>query len=82
MLLDFGKKRRELEMASARRAIEEVARREGKTVAEVRADMMEAIEEAYRTPDPNAQALWAQIPREGEIPTPEELIIWVGKRLR
>ena len=82
MLFDFGKKRREMEMASARRAIAEVARREGKTIEEVRASMIEAIEEAYKTPDPNAQALWAQIPREGEIPTPEELIIWAGKRLR
>ena len=81
MLFDFNKKRRELEMESAKRAIAEVARREGKTIDEVRASMIEAIEEAYKTPDPSAQALWATIPREGEIPTPEELIIWVGKRL-
>ena len=81
MLFDFNKKRRELEMESAKRAIAEVARREGKTIEEVRASMIEAIEEAYKTPDLSAQALWATIPREGEIPTPEELIIWVGKRI-
>lgn len=78
-LFDFQKKR---DMESARRAIEGVARKEGLTVEEVRASMMEAIEEAFSNPDPIIQARWAQIPCEGEIPTPEELIIWVGKQLR
>jgi len=77
-LFDSQKKR---DMESARRAIEGVALKEGLTVEEVRASMMEAIEEAFNSPDPIVQARWAQIPREGDIPTPEELIIWVGKRL-
>lgn len=78
-LFDFQKKQ---DMASARRAIEGVARKEGLTVEEVRASMMEAIEEAFNNPDPEVQARWTMIPREGKIPTPEELIIWVGKQLR
>ena len=82
MLFSFQKLKRDQEMASAKRAIAEVARRDGITVAEVRAAMIEAIEEGYNSTDPLVQARWAEIPREGEIPTPEELIIWAGKQLR
>lgn len=82
MVLSFKKARREAELAAARRAIEEVARREHKTVEEVRADMTEAMLEGWNSSDPAARALWQTIPCEGEMPTPEELIAWAGKRLR
>lgn len=82
MVLSFNKARREAELAAARRAIEEVARREHKTVEEVRADMTEAMLEGWNSSDPAARALWQTIPCEGEMPTPEELIAWAGKRLR
>lgn len=82
MVLNFKKARREAELAAARRAIEEVARREHKTVEEVRADMTEAMLEGWNSSDPAARALWQTIPCEGEMPTPEELIAWAGKRLR
>lgn len=82
MALSFKKARREAELAAARRAIEEVARREHKTVEEVRADMTEAMLEGWNSSDPAARALWQTIPCEGEMPTPEELIAWAGKRLR
>ena len=82
MVLSFKKARREAELAAARRAIEEVARREHKTVEEVRADMTEAMLEGWYSSDPAARALWQTIPCEGEMPTPEELIAWAGKRLR
>ena len=81
MLLDFQKIMQAQDMLSAKRAIAEVARQEGTTVEDVRAAMAEAIEEACRSPDPLVQARWARIPRKGEIPTPEELIIWVAKQL-
>lgn len=81
MVLSFKKARREAELAAARRAIEEVARREHKTVEEVRADMTEAMLEGWNSSDPAARALWQTIPCEGEMPTPEELIAWAGKRL-
>lgn len=82
MVLSFKNARREAELAAARRAIEEVARREHKTVEEVRADMTEAMLEGWNSSDPAARALWQTIPCEGEMPTPEELIAWAGKRLR
>ena len=81
MIFDLQKFRKEQEMAAAKRAIAEVARRERTTIEDVRAAMTEAIMEAYNSPDPVVKARWAQIPCEGEIPTPEELIIWAGKRI-
>ena len=81
MIFNLQRFQKEQDMAAAKRAIAEVARREGTSIEEVRAAMMEAIEEAYKSTDPVVKARWAEIPREGEIPTPEELIIWVGKRL-
>ena len=81
MVIEMLKAQREAELAAARRAIEKVARREHKAVEEVRADMIEAMSEGFNSKDPAARAMWAQIPCEGERPTPEELIAWVGKRL-
>lgn len=43
--------------------------------------MIEAMTEGFNSKDPSARAMWAQIPCEGEMPTPEELIAWVGKGL-
>ena len=43
MVIELLKARREAELAAARRAIEEVARREHKSVEKVRADMIEAM---------------------------------------
>ena len=82
MVVEIKKTQREAELVAARRAIEEVARREHKTVEEVRADMTEAMLEGWNSSDPAARTLWQTIPCEGEIPTPEELIAWAGKRLR
>ena len=81
MVIEMLKAQREAELAAARRAIEKVARREHKAVEEVRTAMIEAMTEGFNSKDPAARAMWAQIPCEGEIPTPEELIAWVGKRL-
>ena len=81
MVIEMLKAQREAELAAARRAIEKVARREHKAVEEVRADMIEAMTEGFNSKDLAARAMWAQIPCEGEIPPPEELIAWVGKRL-
>ena len=82
MILEMSKAKRKAELESARRAIEQVARRERKSVAEVRADMTEAMMAGWNDPDPKVQAMWKQIPCEGERPTPEELICWIGSRVK
>lgn len=63
-------------------AIQTVAEREGVSVAQVRADMEEAILAAWNHPDPAVRAIWDSIPRAGKIPTPEELIAWGAQTLR
>ncbi|MBE6981608.1 MAG: hypothetical protein E7437_04715 [Ruminococcaceae bacterium] len=65
----------------ANHAIAKVAKQNGKSIEQIRAAMTEAIENAYHCPDPSAQSLWAQVPREGQVPTPEELILWVVSQL-
>ena len=81
MVVEMKKTQREAELVAARRAIEKVALKEHKAVEEVRTAMIEAMTEGFNSKDPSARAMWAQIPCEGEIPTPEELIAWVGKGL-
>ena len=81
MVVEMKKTQREAELVAARRAIEKVALKEHKAVEEVRTAMIEAMTEGFNSKDPSARAMWTQIPCEGEMPTPEELIAWVGKRL-
>lgn len=69
------------EMAVAKRAITEAARREGITEEEFRAEMTDALMEGYNNPDPNIQAVWKTVPCAGDVPTPEEVIIWASARL-
>ena len=60
----------------ASRAIEEVAKREGVSVAEVRAAIRDAIVEAQKAPSPQAELLWRYLTHQGGFPTPEKLIAW------
>lgn len=53
-----------------------IAKKHGVTPAEVERDMKEAIQAAYFKPTLYAQC----VPREGDIPTPEEFISYAAKR--
>lgn len=65
----------------ARQAIRETARRSGISKAQCRADMKEAIDEAWKTTDPAARAHWAQLFPSGKKPTVEEFIARLGKEI-
>ena len=82
MVTSMSDAKRKAELKQATRAIEEIARREHKTVAQVRADMVEAMMSGWNNPDPQVQEMWKQIPCEGEMPTPEELIVWAKHRVQ
>ena len=69
------------EMIIAQKALSEIARREGISMEEVRMSMKKAIEAAYNSPDHQVKARLSEIPKVGEIPTPEEVIIWGSKLL-
>ena len=53
-----------------RKILRQIAKKYGVSVEEVKRDMQEAINEAYK--DPNSAAL--SVERKGKVPTPDELI--------
>lgn len=81
MVIEFLQEKRNAELEAARRTIEELARRERTSTAKVRANMIEAMTAGWNNPDPKVQAIWKQIPCEGERPTPEELIVWAKHQI-
>jgi len=61
-----------------RSIIRKIAKENGVSVAEARREMQAAINETYK--NPNAAAL--AVPRKGDVPTPEEFIVYVAQRVR
>ena len=58
--------------------ITEIAKRHGVSPGEVRADMEDAIEKAFRNPDPKVRKAWKAIAPDGTPPTPENLIFRIA----
>ena len=68
-----------MDSPTLRRILEKVAQREHTTVAQVRKEIIETMEEGQRSPDPAVQAAWAAIPRKGEKLTLEEFVAYLIK---
>lgn len=66
----------------ARRIIAQIAKREDISEEEVRCAMQEAIMAGFHSPDPQIQAYWKQISASGDAPTPEEFIMWAGRKVQ
>ena len=62
-----------------KKALREVARKHGVSVAEVRREIELATKMAQTNPDPQSQAIWDSIPRKGDRHTPEEVIAHISK---
>ena len=60
-----------------KRILEQVAQREHTTVAQVRKEILAAMEEGQKNPDPAVQAAWAAIPRRGQKLTLEEFVVYL-----
>lgn len=70
---------------SMRKIYREIARQHGVTVKEVKSEMQHALTEAYRNPPNDGGVIAAyqrQVPRKGEIPTPDEFIRHAAKKIR
>lgn len=67
---------------SAKRAIEEIARKNNTTVDEVRLQIKVAMINGLVSEDPKIKAFWKSVPKEGEVPTPEELIAYTADIVR
>ena len=65
----------------ARRALKAVAKQEGKSLDEIRSEIMYAINAAIQSQDPSIQRRWKNIPHKGNVPTPEEFIVYVVNHL-
>lgn len=59
--------------------IRQVAKHQGISTTQCRADMTEAIRAAWATADPKVKDRQIQLVGEGRVPTPEELIFLISK---
>lgn len=66
----------------AENAIRKIAEREGVTVESARKHMQIAMINGLCSTNPKVKAFWDSIPREKEVPTPEELIIYVSETIK
>ena len=64
-----------------KRWVEQIARNEGVGENVVMDAMQEALLAGYSNPDPAVQERWKQIPASGEMPTPEEFIVWAALKV-
>lgn len=63
----------------AQGAIKKIAERDGVSVEYVRKQMQIAMLNGLCSTDPKIKKFWDSIPREGDIPTPEELILYTAE---
>lgn len=61
--------------------IRKVAKQQGISTSQCKADMMAAITEAWATADPQAKDRQIQLVGEDRIPTPEEFIVLISSTL-
>ena len=67
---------------NAEAAIRKIAMREGITVEEVRTEMKKAMLIGLCNPNPAIRERWKNIPCKGDIPTPEELIVYMAQNVK
>lgn len=66
----------------AENAIRRIAERDGVSMEYVRKQMQIAMINGLCSTDPKVKAFWAAVPRENEVPTPEELIIYISETVK
>ena len=63
---------------SVRESLEAIAKKSGISVEEVRQEIEIALAAARENSDPNIQAFWKLVPCKGEVPTSEEVIVYIA----
>jgi hypothetical protein len=66
----------------AKYVIARVAKQQGISTSQCRAEIQEAISEAWATADPQAKLTQVRLVGEERIPTPEEFIVLVARQLQ
>ena len=70
---------------SMRKIYRKLAKKHGVSVKEIRQDMQAALTEAYTDPLNNnviTKAYQNRVPRQGEIPTPEEVVRYLAGEVK
>lgn len=70
------------EILVARRSLQEMARRERRSLDKILNEINETIAEARANTDPKVRAAWALAPFGDRTPTPEEFIAWCARMAR
>ena len=65
----------------ARYVITRVAKQQGISVSQCRAEIQEAIDEAWATADPEAKQTQIDLVGDSHIPSPEELILLISQKI-
>ena len=52
---------------------------DGESVESVRRNIQIAMVNGLASTDADVQRFWQSVPREGELPTPEELILYIAE---
>ena len=71
----------EEELTRAKKAITLLAMRNDVPEQQIRADLREAIIISFHSTDPHVQAQWATCEFADSVPTPEEFITWISKKV-
>ena len=66
----------------AEHIFERLARERGITIEEMRAIISARIESGWKDPDPEKRAQWRKIPCAGELPTLDEWLSYVLKKIK
>lgn len=69
-----------MDTAKAKKALKKLAKQKGISERAVRQEIEIAIQEAMKSPDP--QAFWKSIPHKGEQPMPEEVIAYIADMVK
>lgn len=69
-------------MSKIKRALREVAKREGLSEKQVYDEIQAAIDTGFRSHDPAVQALWEAIPMPCGRPRPEDIIQYCVQKIK
>lgn len=69
-------------LRAAERVLKRIAMREGRPIAEIRKEIHKAILVGLCSQDPKVQAYWKRIPYDGDVPAPEEMIVFLAEEAR
>lgn len=69
------------DVSAVDRAISRVAESNGITSDDVRRNIMEMLEVGRNSTDPAVQAAWSKVPCRGDVPSVEDVMLYILSRL-